>query len=490
MIAMLMTAKEYMESLRRLKLNLYLFGEKVENWVDNPIIRPSINAVAMTYKLAHEPDNETLATTDSPLTGKKVNKFNSLFESTDDLVKKVKLQRLIGQRTACCFQRCVGMDGINAVFSTTYEIDQKHKTDYHQRFREWLKYIHENDLCVSGAMTDVKGNRGVAPSEQADPDMFVHVVEKRSDGIVIRGAKAHQTGAANSHEMLIMPTLRMREADNDYAVCCAVPTDAEGVTMIYGRQSCDTRKLEEGDIDVGNYNFGGQEVLVVLDDVFVPWDRVFMCGEIDFSIMLVERFAAYHRQSYGGCKAGIGDVLIGASATIADYNGVRRAAHIRDKIGEMIHLAETIHACGLACSYEGWRTMAGNYQANTLLANVCKLNVTRFPYELCRLAEDIAGGLLVTTPSEKDFRHPVIGKYIDKYLRGVPEVSTEARYRILTLIHAMSFGLVAPSYRAESMHGAGSPQAQKIMIERETDMELKQKLARSIAGIDEREVVS
>jgi 4-hydroxybutyryl-CoA dehydratase/vinylacetyl-CoA-Delta-isomerase len=486
---MLMSAKEYLDSLRRLKLNLYLLGEKVDNWVDHPIIRPSINAIAMTYKLAHEPESQALATVDSPITGQKVNKFNGLFRSREDLVNKVKLQRRLGQRTACCFQRCVGMDGINAAYSTTYEIDQKHGTEYHRRFKEWLRYVQEKDLCISGAMTDVKGHRSLAPSEQADPDMFVHVVERRPDGIIIRGAKAHQTGTANSHEMLIMPTLRMREADKDYAVSCAMPTDAKGVTLIYGRQSCDTRKLEAGDIDVGNYNFGGQEVLVVLEDVFVPWERVFMCGEIDFSIMLVERFASYHRQSYGGCKAGIGDVLIGATASMADYNGVHRAAHIRDKIGEMLHLTETIHACGLACSYEGWPTPAGNYQPNTLLANVCKLNVTRFPYELLRLAEDIAGGLLVTTPSEKDFRHPVIGKYIDKYLRGVPEVPTEARYRMLTLIHAMSFGLVAPSYRTESMHGAGSPQAQKIMIERETDMDYKQKLARSIAGIDPRENV-
>ncbi|MFC1932704.1 4-hydroxyphenylacetate 3-hydroxylase family protein [Chloroflexota bacterium] len=483
----MMTARDYMESLRELKLNLYLLGEKVENWVDNPIIRPSVNAVAMTYKVAHEPENEALATTSSMLTGKRVSRFNSLFQSTDDLANKIKLQRVLGQRTGCCFQRCVGMDGMNAVFNTTYEIDQKYGTEYHQRFRQWLKYVQENDLCITGAMTDVKGHRGMAPSEQADPDMFVHIVERRNDGIIVRGAKAQQTGGANSHEMLLMPTLRMREADKDYALSCAIPTDAEGVTLIYGRQSCDTRKLEEGDIDVGNSNFGGQEVLIILDDVFVPWDRVFMCGEIDFSIMLVERFAAYHRQSYGGCKPGVGDVLIGAVASIADYNGVRQAAHIRDKIGEMIHLAETIYACGLACSSEGWKTMAGNYQVNILLANVCKLNVTRLPYELTRLADDIAGGLLVTTPSEKDFRHPVIGKYLDKYLRGVPEIPTEVRYRMLTLIHAMSFGLIAPSYRAESMHGAGSPQAQKIMIERETDMAYKQKIARSIAGIDERE---
>jgi len=485
----LKTAAEYIESLRQLKLDIYLLGEKVENWVDNPIIRPSINAVAMTYKLAHEPENKDVATTDSMLTGKKVNRFNSLFKSTGDMVSKVKLGRELGQRTACCFQRCVGLDGINAVFSTTYEIDQERGTKYHHRFKEWLKYVQQNDLCVQGAMTDVKGNRLVAPSKQTDPDMFVHVVERRSDGIVIRGAKASQTGTVNSHEMLIMPTLRMRAGDEDYSLSCAIPTDAEGVHLIYGRQSCDTRKLEEGDIDVGNYSFGGQETLTILDNVFVPWDRVFMCGEIEFAIMMVERFAAYHRQSYGGCKLGVGDVLVGAAASMADYNGTRRAPHIREKLGEMIHLSETIHACGLACAYEGWKTMSGNYQSNILLSNVCKHNTTRFPYELCRLAEDIAGGILVTLPSEKDLRHPVMGKYIDKYLKGVPDVPTEHRIRMLTLIHSITFGHVAPNYRTESLHGAGSPQAQKIMIERETDMDIKQKLARSLAGIDKRENV-
>jgi 4-hydroxybutyryl-CoA dehydratase/vinylacetyl-CoA-Delta-isomerase len=429
---MLKTARQYVESLRKLNLNLYLLGEKVEDWVSHPIIKPSTNAVAMTYKLAHESETEALAVTESMLTGKKVNRFNSLFKSPDDMVCKIKLQRDLGQRTACCFQRCVGMDGINATFSTTYEIDEKYGTDYHQRFKKWLEYIQENDLTVAGAMTDVKGHRGVAPSQQPDPDMFVHIVDRSDDGIVIRGGKANITGTVNSHEMLLMPTLRMQEGDKDYSVCCAVPTDAEGITHIYGRQSCDTRKLEEGDIDVGNYNFGGHETLTVFDNVFVPRERVFMDGEYDFSIMLVERFAAYHRQSYGGCKPGIADVLIGAAASMADYNGVRRASHIRDKIGEMIHLSETIHACGLACAHQGWKTKAGNYQAHILLANVCKLNTTRFPYEITRLAEDIAGGILVTTPSEKDFKHPEIGKLVDKYLKGDPAYSTEERYRMLT----------------------------------------------------------
>ena len=214
---MLKTAAQYIESLRHLKLNLYLLGEKVENWVDNPIIRPSTNAVAMTYKLAHDPKTRARATTKSTITGKKVNRFNSLFMSTGDMVSKIQMQRELGRRTACCYQRCVGMDGINATFSTTFEIDEKYGTDYHQRFKKWLGYIQENDLCLCGAMTDVKGHRGISPSQQADPDMFVHVVERRKDGGVIRGAKANITGTGNSHERLLMPTLRMQEEEKENA---------------------------------------------------------------------------------------------------------------------------------------------------------------------------------------------------------------------------------------------------------------------------------
>jgi len=483
----LKTALQYIDSLRELKSDVWLFGERVENFVDNPVIRPSINAIALTYKMAHEPEYEDLATTTSTLTGEKINRFTSLFMSVDDLVKKVKLQRILGQRTGCCFQRCVGMDAINAVYNTTFEIDEKHGTSYHERFKKWLTYVQQNDLCIQGAMTDPKGDRSLRPSEQPDPDMFVHIVERREDGIVIRGAKAHQTGSVNSHEMLIMPTLTMRPGDEDYSVVCAVKSDSPGVHFIYGRQSCDKRKLEEGDIDVGNYQFGGQETLTVIDNVFVPWERVFMCGEVDFSGMVVERFATYHRQSYGGCKPGIGDVLCGAAATMTEYNNVARASHVRDKIAEMNHLIETLHACGLAASTQGQKTRAGNFLPDTLLANVCKMNVTRYPYELCRIAEDLAGGALVTIPSECDLRSPEIGKYVEKYFKGAGTVPAEERLRMLSLINNMTFGLGAPSYRTESMHGAGSPQAQKIMIERQSNMEQKKKMARKLAGIEPRE---
>lgn len=480
----MMTREQYLESLKKLNLQVYMFGKKVEVPTEHPIIIPSMNSMAMTYYLAEKEEYQDLMTAVSNLTGKRVNRFTHLHQSAQDLVNKVKMQRLLGQKTAACFQRCVGMDAANAMFSTTYDTDKIKGTPYHERFKKYWAFIQENDLAVDGAMTDPKGDRGLSPTAQADPDVFLRVVERRADGVVVRGAKVHQTGIINSHEVLVMPTISMRPGDEDYAISFAVPSDAEGIMMIYGRQSCDTRKLEDNaDIDLGNKNFGGHEALVIFNDVFVPNDRIFLNGETDCAGMLVERFAGYHRQSYGGCKVGVGDVLIGAAALAAEYNGAQKASHIKDKLIEMTHLNETLYCCGIACSAEGVPTEAGNYQMDMLLANICKQNVTRFPYEIARLAEDIAGGLMVTMPSEADYRNPELRKYIDKYLVGVKGVPVESRMRVLRLIENISLGTAAVGYRTESMHGAGSPQAQRIMIARQGNIEGKKALAKNIAGI-------
>ena len=479
----LKTPEQYEESLRKMNFKIYLMGELVKNPVDHPIIRPSMNSVKATYALAQDPQHEDLMTATSHLTGEKVNRFCHLHQSTDDLIKKVKMQRLLGQHTGSCFQRCVGMDAVNAVDSVTFEMDRKLGTTYHERFIKFLRMVQEEDLTVDGAMTDVKGDRSLAPHQQPDPDLFVHVVEKNDKGIVVRGAKAHQTGAVNSHWILVMPTIAMGKDDADYAVSFVAPADAAGVFYIYGRQSCDTRKLEGVEIDLGNARFGGHEALMVFDNLFVPWENVLMCGETEFSGLLVERFAGYHRQSYGGCKVGVGDVLIGAAALAADYNGASKASHVKDKLIEMTHLNETLYSCGIACSAQGHKTASGTYLIDLLLANVCKQNVTRFPYEICRLAEDIAGGMMVTMASEKDMKHPEIGKVLEKYLKGAPDVSVEDRCRILRLVENLTLGTAAVGYRTESMHGAGSPQAQRIMIARQGNLEHKKKIAKKIAGI-------
>ena len=480
----LMTGEQYVESMRKMKLNVYMFGEKVENVVDNPILRPSLTSGKATYDLAQMPEYEDLMTVTLD-DGRKVNRFTNIHRNATDLVNKVKMQRLCGQKTAACFQRCVGMDAFNVEWSTTYEIDKKYGTHYHENFKKFVKYVQDADLTVDGAMTDPKGDRGLAPHAQADPDLYLHIVERRADGIVVKGAKAHQTGIINSQEVIVMPTIAMGPDDKDYAVSFAVPTDAEGITMIIGRQSCDTRKLEGAPMDTGNSEFGGVEALVVFDNVFVPNDRIFMAGENEFAGMLVERFAGYHRQSYGGCKVGVGDVLIGAAALCADYNGAQKASHIKDKLIEMTHLNETLYCCGIACSAEGKPTESGNYLIDLLLANVCKQNVTRFPYEIARLAEDIAGGLMVTAPSEKDLKGEVTGPLVEKYFRGVASVSTENRLRALRLVENLTLGTAAVGYRTESMHGAGSPQAQRIMISRQGNIAMKKELAKAIAKMSE-----
>jgi len=478
-----MTPQEYEQSLRKLNLAVYMFGERVKEVVDNPIIRPSMKAVAKTYELALQPEFEDIMTARSHLTGNKVNRFTHIHQSVEDLIKKSKMGRLLGRETGCCFQRCVGMDALNALSIVTYDMDQKRETNYYERFLEYLAYVQENDLTCDGAMTDPKGDRSLPPHSQADPDLFLRIVQQRSDGIVVRGAKAHQTGAVNSHEIIVMPTIALGKEDRDYAVAFAVPSNTSGVFFIMGRQSCDTRKLEDGDMDTGNVLFGGHEALIVFDDVFVPWKRVFMLGEYEFAGELVEKFASYHRQSYA-CKVGVGDVLIGAAQTIAEYNGVAKASHVRDKIIEMNHLNETLYCGCIACACEGNREPSGTYAVDTLLANVHKQNVTRFPYEIARLAQDIAGGLLVTMPSEKDFNSPECGRWVNKYFRGKADVRTLDRMRILRLIENLTLGAAAVGYLTESMHGAGSPQAQRIMISRYENMAQKQQAAKRLCRIE------
>ncbi len=478
------TGEDYINSLRGRNLKVYLFGEMVEEPVDHPIIRPSINALAKTYDLAIAAPE--LASVISPFTGERVSRFLHVCTDAKDLVLQNKMQRKLGQLTGTCFQRCVGMDAFNSLYSVTFEMDEKYNTPYHQRFKDFLTKMHRSNYVVGGAMTDVKGDRSLAPHQQADQDMFLRITKRTDKGVYVTGAKAHQTGCINSHWMVVMPTMRLGEKDKDFAIVGAVPVDAEGITYIYGRQSCDTRAMEGGTIDIGNVKYGGQEAMVIFEDVFIPTENIFMDGEYDFAAMLVERFTAYHRRSYV-CKSGVGDVLIGAAASIAEMNGVPKVSHIKDKLVEMTHLNETVYATGIASSHQGYATDSGAFICDSMLSNVCKHHVTKMPYEIGRLAQDLAGGLVATLPSEKDLNHPEIGKLLRKYLKGKADVPTEDRMRMLRLIENMTLGRNAVGYLTESMHGAGSPQAQRIQIGRAMQLEYKKRLAKIIAGVVEEE---
>ena len=477
------TAEDYIASLRGRRMNVFFMGERVPEPVDHPVIFPSINAMAETYRLASE--RPTLGGVHTPIAGLQTNRFLHVPTEPADLVAKHEMQRELGRRTGTCFQRCVGLDAIGACHSVTFDIDAANGTDYHKRFLAFLKRAQTANIVIGGAMTDPKGDRSKAPHQQTDPDLFLRIVKRDANGITISGAKMHQTGAVNSHWLIVMPTMRMTEADKDWSFVGALRVDSPGLTYVVGRQTNDTRVVDGGALDAGNAQFAGQEAMIVFDNVFIPHEHVFMDGEWQYAATLVERFTTYHRSSYV-CKTGLGDVLIGAAAEAASHNGVESVSHIKDKLVEMTHLNETIYSSCMAAAYRSKPLASGAYLNDEMLSNVAKHNVTRFPFEIARLAQDIAGGLVVTMPSEKDLQNNEIGPLIRKFLQGRHGVDTVDRMRVLRLIENMTIGRNAVGYLTESLHGAGSPQAQRIQIARGMAIDDKKARARKLAGVEER----
>jgi 4-hydroxybutyryl-CoA dehydratase/vinylacetyl-CoA-Delta-isomerase len=479
----LKSPEEYLESLAALKIRAYVGGERVESIVDHPAIAPHINTVAKTYELAHDPEHQEVMTTTSHLSGERIHRYTHIFQNADDLVKKIQMLRLLGQKTGTCFQRCVGLDALNATYAVSYEIDAARGTDYHDRFKRYLRKVQDADLMVAGAMTDPKGHRAKPPSQQDDPDAFVHVVERREDGVVIRGAKLHNTGGINSHEILVLPGTGLKEGEEDYAIACAVPADADGVLFIFGRQSNDGRKLERGCADYGNPRFGvvGGEAMVVFDDVFVPNDRVFMDGETKHCGALVNYFATWHRANYGGCKGGNADVLIGATAKTTKILGTERNAVVRDKLTEMIHLNETTYASAIGASAMGYELPCGSFMVEPMMANTVKQNITRNVYQIGRLSHDLAGGFLATMPDNTAFENPEIEGYVRKYHTANPEYDVMERVRMGRYIE----GMTSVTTMVEAMHGAGSPQAQRIVMMGQANIEDKIKMAEEVINGDD-----
>jgi 4-hydroxybutyryl-CoA dehydratase/vinylacetyl-CoA-Delta-isomerase len=471
------TPREYVESLSALKVRAYVAGQRVDSVPDHPMLAPHINAAAKTYELAHQPEHRDVMTAISHLTGERIHRYTHIFQSQDDLVKKIQMLRLLGQTTGTCFQRCVGLDALNAIYAISYEIDAEEGTDYHQRFRRYLEWVQKDDLMLAGAMTDPKGQRGVRPSGQKDPDSFVHVVERREDGVVIRGAKLHNTGGINSHEILVMPGTGLRPEESEYAIACAVPADSEGVLFIFGRQSNDMRKLENG-CDIGNPRFGivGGETMIVFDDVFVPNERVFVNGETAFAGRLVNYFAAWHRTNYGGCKGGNADVLIGATAKMTRILGTDRNAIVRDKLVEMVHLNETAYASAIGASAMGYRLPCGSYMVDQMMANTTKQNITRNVYQISRLSHDLSGGFLSTMPDARALDNPEIAGFVEKYHSANPEYDVMDRIRFGRYIENMT----NVASQVEALQGAGSPQTQRIEMGRLADFDEKIEMAEQV----------
>lgn len=474
------TSKEYKESLKKMKPNIYKFGKLIEDVTTNPATKRTIAGHAQIFDASQKPEYKEILTTKSCLTGKQVSRYLSIISSAEDMIANVRMKRLMFNLTGTCTGgRCAGFNAINAMWAATFDMDKNLGTNYHKRIQEWLKDAQRRDITISGALTDPKGDRSKSPTLQKDPDMNLHVIEERNDGIVVRGAKVMICGVAAANEIFIMPGTGYKEQDKDYAVSFAIPRDIENLTIVETRRPSDMREQEEGfdiPVDIG----GITQAYLLFEDVFIPKERIFMCKESSYALQAVMNFVAPYRAAIGGCVAGQGDVMIGAAALIARANGLSEKA-FRQKITQMIINNETTFGMGIAAGVLGRKHPSGIWIPDALLSNVNKVHVATLPYDTKRITQDIAGGIAETgcLPSCQDINNPNYGELLQKYLKA--NCSGETRAKIARLIEWLTIGAGVPG----CMHGGGSPDGAKMMINAKSDINHYIELAKRLADIKE-----
>lgn len=478
------TSEEYKKSLQKMKPNIYKFGELIKDVTTHPATKRTVEGHAQIYAAAQKKEYADILTTTSHLTNKPVVRYLSILQNAEDMIANVRMKRLMFNLTGTCTGgRCAGFNALNAMYAATFDMDNEYGTSYHTRLKNWLKQAQENDIALSGALTDPKGDRTKSPSQQADPDMSLHIVNTDDKGITVRGAKVMICGVAAANELFIMPGTSYREEDKEYAVSFAIPRDIKNLTIIETRRPSDTRETEEGfdiPVDIG----GITQAYLLFDDVFIPNERVFMCKEYSYAIKAVMNFVAPYRAAIGGCVAGQGDVMIGASALMARANGLSEKV-FREKMIQMMINNETTFGMGIAASALGKKHPSGVWMPDTLLSNVNKVHVATLPYETKRIAQDIAGGIAETgcIPSCQDLNDPRYGELLKKYLKA--NCSGETRAKIARFIEWLTIGAGVPG----CMHGGGSPDGAKLLINARSDVNHYIELAKRLANIDEEIIV-
>lgn len=457
---MLTDAAGYRESLRAYKPRVFVNGSRVESVADEPLLMPGINGVGVTYELAHKDEHRTLMTARQGTSGKTVNRMLHVNENSTDLLYKLEAVRLVCKISGCA-QRYLSHDALNAIFQATKRTDDAHGTDYGQRFLAYLHDVQDRDLTLGVAMTDAKGDRSKRPGQQSNPDVYVHIKERRPDGIVIRGTKAIVTGAPYMHEFLVMPCRTHTKEDADFAVCCAVPVDAPGVTIVArpaGRPGEAAAKFSA--------KYGQSTGVVIFDDVFVPHDKVFLAGEPEEGGFLTTSYATHHRHSCIGARAGFGDLLIGAGALMIEANGLDpdRHGHIREQMVDLITITESFYACGVASSVYCVKDPAGSVMPDAVFSNIGKLLLATKIYDMHKIAHYVSGGLIVALPGPDEDHNPETRASLMEVLGGRSDISAEQRLEVSRFIEDLTVSHQGGWYSVISLHGGGSPEAMKREI--------------------------
>jgi len=488
----LRTKEQYMKDLSKMKRNIYFDGEKIDRLDERQMA--CINTIGTTFDVVEDPEFKDLMLVKSHLTGEIINRFTHIHHSTEDLHKKQDMTRKLCQKVGGCIQRCMGCDAANAVYNVSYEADKvnKGKTNYHENFKKWLERFQREDLIAAAAQTDVKGDRIKRPADQADPDMYVHVVDKNDDGIVVRGCKLHISEASVSDEILVVPTRALRKEDKDYAVSFAVPGDYDGVI-----QSITIHNLRPREHFKRGFMPGATDSYIIFDDVFVPWERVFLCGEYQHGGALALLFGLFHRHSYSGCKPAIGDLVVGTAALAAEYNNIHRASHVRGKLAELIIVTELGYAAGYTASDLGKPEVyvpgvglipygPGSYIPNSIYANVGRCITGENVYREAEIICDLSGGIPATFPHEKDFLNPELKDHLYKYITRNRDIAPENAAQFWRFVGDMLCSATGGIAQVGGYHGGGSPVMEEIAITSQYDIEYRKKMVKDIAGIDDK----
>ena len=475
----LMTPEQFEESLKKLKPRVFMNGKIVPSVLENKNTRTVVEANKASYAWALDPEYKDIMTCHSPLIGETVNRYTHVSASVDDLIKKAEAGTFTAEMLGTCIYRCVGYDAFHALASTTWEMDRDLGTEYHPRFLEYLKLVQRQDLSVAGALTEPRGERNKKTLEWPDPYLSLKIVDRNKEGIVVRGAKINISGAYASHELAVLPQAAHFEGEEDYAVAFVTPVDARGITYVCQYTPYSAEREQADDLEeLGNPVYGQRETsMVVFDNVFVPWERVFHSGEYAYSGKLVARFARTHRMTCGGtCKVGFMNQIIGASRLIQEYKGLEKASHINEQLAEMVVLRETSRACGLEAARRGKEEPAGSgvFLPDELMGNVAKLNVCNAFWRMMALAGDIGGGLVVTMPSLKELKNPEVKGYVEEFYSFGSDEPTENIMKVTKLLQNWTAG----QHGVGTWHGAGPVQTQKIMLQRVINYDREKDLVR------------
>jgi aromatic ring hydroxylase len=472
---------EHRESLRDGR-EVYYHGQRVEDVTTHPVLGIGMAHAAIDYRLAEDPEHHELAVYTDPETGETYSRYYKIPANAEDLLKRRELIAA-GTRTGkgvVLLIKEIGTDALFALHIVAHHLDQQRGTEYLPRVQAFYRYCRDNDLAHAVAQTDVKGDRGKRPSQQPHPDYYLRIVERRADGIVVRGAKAHTTGAPFVNEIIVLPTRAMSEADADYAVAFAVPVNTPGLKLIADPSS-----------DVVGDTFGYPvssehkmvDTLTIFDDVFVPWERVFLCGEWEYAGALANTFVQFHRFTAISYKLPLCELLIGGAALMAQYNGIADKAHVRDKLMELIAWTETTRGLAVAAAVEHDTVPPGIAVPNTTLTNIAKYHFARNYHTMVQYVQDIAGGLIVTGPSTADWESPATRPYLERYLGGADGVTAEQRLRLMNLLRDLVASDFGGYNEVLAIHAEGSLAAQRITVVREYDVARCVKLAKRAAYI-------